>query len=108
MKHLLDHKGAKLALPIAACLLFAACAPGSADSAHAASSGLIGEFLLGLWHGIISPITLLAEIINALLPNLLPWKAHLYEVKAAGPVYDLGFYLGLGGGPVVLWRRRRL
>jgi hypothetical protein len=108
MKILLDHKTAKLALPIAASLLFAACAPGSADSAHAASSGLLGEFLLGLWHGIISPITLLAEIVNALLPNLLPWKAHLYEVKAAGPVYDLGFYLGLGGGPVVLWRRRRL
>ncbi len=107
MKTLLDHKSAKLALPIAACLLFAACAPGSEDSAHAASSGLLGEFLLGLWHGIISPITLLAEIVNALLPRLLPWHAHLYEVKAAGPVYDLGFYLGLGGGPVVIWRRGR-
>jgi hypothetical protein len=47
------------------------------------------------------------ELVNALLPHILPWHAHIYETKAEGAPYDLGFYLGLGGGPVVLWRRRR-
>ena len=97
----------RLIAPIAACSFLAACAAGSADSAHAASSGLLGEFVLGLWHGFISPITLLVEIINALLPHVLPWHAHLYETKADSVAYDLGFYLGLGGGPVVVWRRWR-
>jgi len=96
-----------LLIPIAACLLASACAAGSTDSAHAASSGFIAEFVLGLWHGIISPITLLVEIINSLLPHVLPWRPHLYETRAAGAPYDLGFYLGLGGGPVIAWRRWR-
>jgi len=97
----------RLLVPLAACLFAAACAAGSSDSAHAASSGFIAQFVLGLWHGVISPITLIVEIINSLLPHIIPWHAHLYETKAAGAPYDLGFYLGLGGGPVVLWSRRR-
>ena len=97
----------KLVAPVAVSLLLTACAAGSGDSAHAASSGLIGEFLLGLWHGFISPLTLFVEIINSILPHLLPWHTHLYEIKAAGVAYDLGFYLGLGGGPVFVWRRWR-
>jgi len=96
-----------VSVPIAACLLLAACAPGSADSAHAASSGPISEFALGLWHGIISPITLIVEIINRLLAHILPWQAHLYETKAESVFYDAGFYLGMGGGPVIVLRRWR-
>ena len=102
MKHVF-----RLVVPLFACFLTAACAAGSSDAAHAASSGIIGEFVLGLWHGFISPITLIVEIINSLLPHILPWHTHLYETKAEGVAYDLGFYLGLGGGPVVIWRRWR-
>ena len=82
-----------------------ACVAGSGESAHAASGGLVALFALGLWHGIIGPITLIVEIINGVLPHLLPWKAHLYETRASGPAYDVGFSIGFGGGPTILWRR---
>jgi hypothetical protein len=95
----------RLAAAIALVSILAACAAGSDEAAHAASGGLISKFFLGLWHGIIGPITLLVEIINGVLPNILPWHAHLYETKAAGGAYDLGFYLGFGGGPFVVFRR---
>ncbi|MGC1305215.1 MAG: hypothetical protein WA840_22835 [Caulobacteraceae bacterium] len=86
----------------------AACVAGSGDSAHAASGGLISQFLLGFWHGLIGPLTLLVEVIDRFLPHLLPWRTHLYETKAAGAPYDLGFYIGLGGSPLIIlgrWRR---
>ena len=90
----------------AALLMLCACVAGSGESAHAASGGMIAQFLLGLWHGLIGPFTLLVEIINRFAPRLLPWKAHLYEAKAEGVAYDIGFYLGLAGSPVIVWSRR--
>ena len=95
----------KLIAVMAAASTLAACVAGSGESAHAASGGLVALFALGLWHGIIGPITLLVEIINAVLPHLLPWKAHLYETKAAGAAYDIGFCTGFGGGPLAAWSR---
>jgi hypothetical protein len=62
-------------------------------------------FLLGLWHGVIGPITLIVEIVNAVLPHVLPWKAHLYETRAADAPYDVGFCLGFGGSPIIVMRR---
>ena len=102
MKHAL-----KLAAAAALALCLAACVAGSGESAHAASGGLVSQFVLGIWHGVIGPITLLVEIVNALLPHVLPWKAHLYEVKAASAAYDVGFVIGLGGSPLLLSRRWR-
>lgn len=83
-----------------------ACVAGSGESANAASGGMLSQFLLGLWHGIIGPVTLIIEIVNRFFPHLLPWKAHLYETKAAGLAYDVGFYLGLAGGPSFAISRR--
>lgn len=83
-----------------------ACVAGSAESSHAASGGLVSEFLLGLWHGLIGPLTLIAEVVNRFAPHLLPWDVHLYETKAASAIYDVGFYLGLAGSPVLAWSRR--
>lgn len=88
-------------------LALAACVAGSGDSAHAADGGFLSQLLLGFWHGLIGPVTLLVELVGRFLPHLLPWKAHLYETKAAGVAYDLGFYFGLAGGPVIAWSRRR-
>jgi len=89
-------------------LMLAACTAGSADSQHAAGGGLVFQFLLGLWHGIIAPFTLIGEVLNYFVPHLLPWSIHVYEPKGTGAPYDVGFYFGLVGSPLALgrhWRR---
>ena len=98
----------KFALFITMLLALGACVPGSASSAaHAASGGILGLFVLGLWHGFLAPVTLILEFLNDLSPGLLPWKVRIYQASAQGIAYDLGFYLGIAGSPVVIWSRRR-
>ncbi len=95
---------------VALLLALSACAAGSAASQHAAAGGDLPQFLLGVWHGIIAPVTIILEVVNRLAPHALPWNVHLYESKGAGVAYDVGFYLGLAGGPPIVWRawpRRR-
>jgi len=97
-------------LGLAALLLcLGGCAAGSTDAHVAAAGGDLPQFVLGLWHGFIAPITLIVEIINRLAPHLLPWRANFFET-GAGAAYDLGFYLTLSGGPhfaLYSWRRSR-
>jgi hypothetical protein len=67
--------------------------------AHGSPAGI----LTGIWHGIISPVTLIMSFMN---PNI-----QMYEVHNDGNQYNLGFYLGiliLIGilGAVIGWRRR--
>lgn len=88
-------------------LALGACVAGTGESAHTASGGWLSAFLLGLWHGIIGPLTLIVEVVNHFAPRLLPWKARLFETKAGGLAYDVGFYLGLAGSPIAIWSRRR-
>jgi hypothetical protein len=95
-----------LALAVAFAALLTACAAGSADSAHAAQGGVLSQLVLGFWHGLIAPITLLIEVVRKLAPGVVPWPWRLYEVKNASVAYDVGFYLGLAGGPFALWSRR--
>jgi hypothetical protein len=67
----------------------AACAPGvNAEVGSAAPDGDVAGFLLGLWHGFISPITF---IISLFTDNV-----NLYEVHNNGNWYDFGFVLGAG------------
>lgn len=101
------NRTARAAALIVLLLTLAACVAGSADSARAADGGPIAQLLLGFWHGLIGPITLIVEALNRFFPHLLPWKAHLYEAKAQGVAYDVGFYFGLAGSPVLIWSRRR-
>jgi hypothetical protein len=84
-------------------LVLSACVAGSEESHHAAAGGLLSQGLLGFWHGIIAPLTLLGEVINALAPHILPWTVHMYEPAGTGWAYDVGFYLGLVGGPGVIF-----
>ena len=49
--------------------------------------GRIGGILLGIWHGIISPVTLVWSFIN---PNV-----QMYEVHNNGSQYNLGFLIGM-------------
>ena len=99
----------RLAAVTIAVLMLSACVAGSAESAHAASGGMLSQFLLGLWHGIIAPVTLIGEIVNRFAPHLLPWRLRLYETRDTGLAYDVGFYFGLAGGPPIVlnrWSRR--
>jgi hypothetical protein len=84
-------------------LALAACAAGSSASAQAAQGGSVSELLLGFWHGIIAPITLVGEIIDTVSPGALPWSFRFYEVRESGVLYDVGFYVGIVAGPSMLW-----
>jgi hypothetical protein len=95
----------KIAAACVLVLLLSACAAGGIESGQAAHAGMLSEFLLGLWHGIIAPFTLLVEILHKLLPKTIPWAIRMYETKADAVVYDIGFYIGLGSGPALAWRR---
>jgi|SRR5579872_2242977 len=103
-------RSVKVASTLFLVLALAACAAGSAESAHAASSGGLSQFFLGVWHGLIGPVMLIIEVVNRVAPHALPWSVRFYELKATGIAYDIGFYLGLAGSPVALlsgWSRRR-
>ena len=98
-----------LAGAVALILALAACAAGSGESAHAASGGLLAQLLLGFWHGLIAPVMLIVEVIDKFAPHLLPWSVRFYEARGTGVVYDIGFYFGLVGSPLLAhngWRRR--
>ncbi len=49
--------------------------------------GTVAGILLGLWHGIISPITLVMSFLNP--------TVQMYEVHNDGAPYNLGFLLGI-------------
>lgn len=83
-------------------VLVAGCAPGSSIEVTTTirlsapgsnplinqpdTSGRVAGAGTGLWHGIISPVTLVLSFFNS--------DMHIYEVHNAGSEYDLGFFLG--------------
>lgn len=53
---------------------------------------------------------LIIEVIDRFLPHLLPWSVRFYELRGTSVAYDVGFYFGLVGSPLVIgagWSRRR-
>jgi hypothetical protein len=80
-----------------------ACAAGSQASLQAAQGGSLSEVILGFWHGLIAPVTLLSEIIDKIAPGALPWSLSFYEERNLGVLYDVGFYVGLVAGPSVFF-----
>ncbi|HWE47754.1 MAG TPA: hypothetical protein VG407_17165 [Caulobacteraceae bacterium] len=98
-------RAAVFAFAAFALLSLAACTAGSATAEHAAHQGFIVQFVMGFWHGMIAPFTLLGEIIDKFFPKVLPWHVHLYESRGTGVAYDIGFYLGLVGSPVAIIHR---
>lgn len=94
---------------VALALLLAACAAGSPDARQAAGGGPLTLLVLGFWHGLIAPITLIIEVIQRFFPGVLPipQQWHLYETSAASVPYDVGFYFGLAGGPTFAYSRWR-
>lgn len=66
-----------------ALLLLTSCAAGANDAAAQGSAG----FWLGLWHGIISPVTFVVSLFND--------HVGIYEVHNSGHWYDFGFMVGV-------------
>jgi hypothetical protein len=87
-------------------LVLAGCAAG--PNQLAATGPDPAGFWLGLWHGLISPITFLISLFTS--------DVNVYEVQNNGNWYDFGFMLGVatafgggfgGGGAAAGTRRSR-
>ena len=77
---------ARAAVMVAAVLVLAACAAGANAVAQANQPDAAG-FWLGLWQGLISPITFLISLFNN--------DVNIYEVNNNGNWYNFGFMLGV-------------
>ncbi|HEX7502156.1 MAG TPA: hypothetical protein VF451_01945 [Acidobacteriota bacterium] len=65
------------------------CAPGANQLAKTPDrEGGVAGFWLGLWHGLIAPITFIVSLFSS--------KVSLYEVHNSGGWYNFGFVLGAG------------
>jgi hypothetical protein len=75
-------------------LTMASCAPSPNVQEGVATGGEIAGFWLGLWHGIIAPITFVISLFSD--------DINVYEIHNNGNWYNFGFVLGagvlLGGG----------
>lgn len=67
-------------------LLLAGCAAGPNDVTSAQGTEIAG-FWLGLWQGLISPITFLISLFND--------NVNIYEVHNNGNWYNFGFMIGV-------------
>ncbi|MBU4269134.1 MAG: hypothetical protein KJ808_09860 [Acidobacteria bacterium] len=78
------------ALVFLAVLLFSiSCAPGPNKLTKTPDlEGEVAGFWLGLWHGLIAPITFIVSLFSD--------KVTLYEVHNSGGWYNFGFVLGAG------------
>ena len=65
--------------------------------------GVVAGFWLGLWHGIIAPVTFVISLFTE--------NVNFYEVHNNGNWYDFGFVIGagilFGGGGLGSRRRSR-
>ena len=68
-------------------LVLSACAAGTNPAAGTpGADGEVAGFLMGLWHGVISPITFVISLFND--------GVNVYEVHNNGGWYNSGFVLG--------------
>lgn len=81
----------------------AGCAAGTNPEVGTAASetGEVAGFWLGLWHGVIAPVTFVISLFTD--------TVNVYEVHNSGNWYDAGFVFGLtislGGGGASSKRR---
>ena len=69
-------------------LLLAGCAAGpNALVGSADDEGRLAGFWLGIWHGVIAPVTFVISLFSE--------RVHLYEVHNNGGWYNFGFMIGL-------------
>jgi len=86
-----------------AVLWASSCAPGPNVSEKSPNAeGKVAGFWLGLWHGLISPVTFIISLFSK--------TVRLYEVHNNGGWYNFGFVLGAGlflGGGIFGHKKRR-
>lgn len=76
-------------LAAALLLVLTACAAGTNPVVDVPSAeGEVAGFWLGLWHGIITPITFVISLFSD--------TVSIYEVHNSGGWYDFGYVLGVG------------
>ncbi len=69
-------------------LILGACSAGAnPEVGTAAADGDTAGFFMGLWHGIIAPITFIISLFRD--------SVNIYEVHNSGNWYDFGFMFGL-------------
>lgn len=87
---------------LAAVLVLVACTAGpNALEKTPDATGKTAGFFMGLWHGLISPVTFIISVFSK--------NVRFYEVHNNGAWYNFGFVLGAGlflsGG--ILGRKKR-
>jgi len=84
------------ALVLLSALLFSGCIPGDGR----ASAGSPANFLWGIWHGWLAPVSL---VISLFKDNIT-----IYEVNNTGWWYDFGYYMAVisGFGTLALTRSK--
>ena len=94
-----------LLLALILCITFTACTaePNEMKNQPREETEIAG-FWMGLWHGIIAPISFIISLFSD--------KLNMYEVHNNGGWYNLGFLLGMsivfgGGGRGSAGRRKR-
>jgi hypothetical protein len=78
-------------------LLLASCMPGDGKN----SADKPANFLTGIWHGWIAPLSLIVGIFKG--------NIRIYEPNNSGWWYDFGFYMAIisGFGGLALSRRKK-
>jgi hypothetical protein len=93
-----------LLVAVVAILALTSCAPGANPQQSVADpGGDVAGFWLGLWQGIIAPVTFVIALFSD--------TVNVYEVHNNGNWYNFGFVLGagilLGGGAAGSRKRKR-
>jgi hypothetical protein len=75
-------------LAIIVILFLAGCAAGTNPTVHIPdAAGKSAGFWMGLWHGVISPVTFIISLFKD--------NVNIYEVYNSGNWYDFGFMFGI-------------
>ena len=79
----------RLFIVLAGCVLLAGCAAGVNEQLDTANqAGVVAGFWLGLWHGLIAPVTFVISLFSK--------GVGIYELHNNGGWYNFGFVLGAG------------
>jgi len=95
-----------ISVAIMTIFLLVGCAASSNPSIHALNpDGKIAGFWMGLWHGVISPITFMISLFTK--------NVNIYEVYNNGNWYNFGFILGAiiifgSGGRSTSWKAKKV